>query len=180
MEPKIVFVSKSKIDVGNQGIQQMDEIADADEADIIILDIDSMDQTDMKRIKREKDIVLMTQELTEENISKMITYCMEDIKKDYSYKWNGRKKMLNLDDIIYFESVHRIIKAYKENGEYVQFYKKLDDLQQEIQNLKMFIRPNQSHLVNLKYCKFEKQFVIVGEKRIHITRKYKESMEKYR
>lgn len=170
------------MDVVNQDIQQMNEIADAinDNADIIILDIDSMDKEDMQRIKRDKDIVLMTHELTEENLSKMITYCMEDIKKDYSYKWNGRKKTLNLDDIIYFESVHRIIKAYNEEGEYVQFYKKLDELQEEIQNLRMFIRPSQSHLVNLKYCKFEKEFVILGEKRIHITRKYKQNMNKYR
>lgn len=179
MKPKIVLVSKEGIGIDSQMLEQTDEMDKAvrSDADIIILDIDSIKTEEIQEVKREKDIVLFTQELTEESLSKMIAYCMEDTI--YTYRWNGHVRTLDLNDIYYFESVHRIIKAYREDGRYVQFYKKMDDLYQEIENLKMFIRPGKSHLVNIKYCKFEKEFVTVGEKRIHITRKYRKDLEKY-
>lgn len=49
----------------------------------------------------------------------------------FKYRFNGLLDTIDLTDVVYFESNHREVKAYNENGEYIRFYEKLDDVEKE-------------------------------------------------
>lgn len=98
----------------------------------------------------------------------------------YVYKFNGAEYKLNLHDVLYFESVHRIIIGYLKNHSCIKFYEKLDDLEKVIEEIyPYFLRVSKSYLVNYHYC-FDnsKNYIYVDDCKIRITGKYRESYKK--
>ena len=97
----------------------------------------------------------------------------------YTYKFNGIQHKINLQDVLYFESAHRIIKGYLVNENIVSFYDKLDKVQKDIEvDCPIFLRANKSYLVNYNFCKFSTGSVIIDGFEIKISEKYKEQFYK--
>ncbi len=94
----------------------------------------------------------------------------------YSYRFNAITNTINLNEVRYFESQHRIIVIHTKNGSTFQFYKKLDELEKEILEISpYFLRANKSFLVNLKYvnsCSSNMIAIIDDDIEINITDKY--------
>lgn len=94
----------------------------------------------------------------------------------YSYKASGVFNTVNLNDVKYFESSHRIIIIHLNNDSTFKFYKKLDDLQKEISEITpYFLRASKSFLINQKYItSFSSNtvYIINDDIEIHITDKY--------
>ena len=93
-------------------------------------------------------------------------------------KW---KKRILKKDIMYIESIIRVVKITVKNGEKYEIYKKLSEILEEI-NDKRFARVNKSYIINLEEIKAINQSSIImnDEYEITIGRKYiKEVKEKF-
>lgn len=102
----------------------------------------------------------------------------------YSFKSKGMINTINLNDVKYFESQHRIVLAYEMNGAIISFYKKLDEVEKEILEIyPYFVRANKSFLVNLHSIKSlnGNHIMLINEDtKINVTSKYKkELLEKF-
>jgi DNA-binding LytR/AlgR family response regulator len=102
----------------------------------------------------------------------------------YTYKSNGMINTINLNEVKYFESQHRVIIVYLNNGSILRFYSKLDDVEQEVDSITpCFVRVNKSYLVNMHYIKnYSKNKVLLCDEDIelHLTHKYEENfLSKY-
>lgn len=96
----------------------------------------------------------------------------------YVYKFNGVDYKLNLHDVLYFESIHRVIRAHLKNNTYVEFYEKLDVLEKNIDIIyPYFLRASKSYLVNFHFCNRQKDVVLINDISIKITVKYKKEFE---
>lgn len=61
-------------------------------------------------------------------------------------------KRITFHEIVFFESIGRIVKIHLRDGEVISFYGKLKDIEKEISNKNLaFIRVHQSFLVNFGY-----------------------------
>lgn len=94
----------------------------------------------------------------------------------YKYNYNGRKFKLFLDNVLYFESEHRIINVYTIDGQTFKFYRKLDDVQKEIDGMcDFFIRVSKSLYVNYMFSDIKGYKVtIIDGRMIDVTRTYRE------
>lgn len=98
----------------------------------------------------------------------------------YKYNYNGGEFRLFLDNILYFESEHRIINVYTKDGKMIRFYKKLDEVQKEIDSLcDFFIRVSKSVYVNYMFSDIKGYKVTIIDGRvIKVTRSYREYFKK--
>lgn len=131
-----------------------------DEEEIIILDISSIDIREQNKL------------FFKVNIDK----CHIPFK----YSYNGGEFKIYLDNILYFESEHRVINMHTADGRIIRFYKKLDDVQKEIDNFcDFFIRISKSVYVNYMFSDFKGYKVITIDGRvIKVTRNYRENFKK--
>lgn len=100
--------------------------------------------------------------------------------KIYSFEYKGEKYNIDLNEVLYFESRHRIIVLHAERENY-EFYDKLDNVQNAIDGITdAFARPNKSCYVNLnKIEKHTSSNITIKNQVIPISRKYaKEFMDK--
>lgn len=101
----------------------------------------------------------------------------------YTYKTNGIDKTINLKNVIYFESQHRLINICCKNNSLLQYYGKLDKVEKEISEIyPYFIRANQSFYINYNYIisRASASIILNGgneEFDIKISPKYKQSFE---
>ncbi len=149
---------------------------DVNEYDLTIVDI-SMCSGRLDTAKMQSNrTVFMIPELTKENIEKTINNFKVDVSL-FRYSFNGEKHTIDLNDVVLFESKHRQVRAYFENGESVRFYKKLDDVQEEIDNYVFFLRINKSCLINSIHCDIQKDEVTVFNRHIPVSRTYKKEFK---
>lgn len=100
--------------------------------------------------------------------------------KIYSFEYKGEKYNIDLNEVLYFESRHRIIVLHAERENY-EFYDKLDNVQNATDGITdAFARPNKSCYVNLnKIEKHTSSNITIKNEVIPISRKYaKEFMSK--
>lgn len=77
---------------------------------------------------------------------------LEDNNKYFSYQYNRQMRRVRIKDIIYFESDRRKILLHKKNGDVVEFYGKLDDVETSLnRNEEKFLRTHKSFLINSIY-----------------------------
>ncbi len=97
----------------------------------------------------------------------------------YKYYSNGSEMELYLDNVLYFESDHRIINVYIADGGIITFYKKLDDVQEEIDRMcDFFIRISKSIYVNYMYAEVKGYKLTIFDGRIvKVTRSYREQFK---
>lgn len=93
----------------------------------------------------------------------------------YVYKFNGISFVINLQDVIYFESKHRVILIHKSNGDISTFYAKLDEVEKEVESIyPFFARATKSYYVNIKFVNRISNFEIkIGDLELKISPKYK-------
>lgn len=93
----------------------------------------------------------------------------------YTFKSNGMINHVNLNDVKYFESQHRVVIIYENNGTVFRFYSKLDDVEKEVNNISpYFVRVNKSFLVNINFIEeIHSNHIVVPDITINITEKYK-------
>lgn len=142
------------------------------EYDLVIVDIEMCNsKLDIARLQSGRTVFIMS-ELTDKNMDKVL--CNYKVGEQlFSYSFNGKVYTVDLNDVVYFESKHREVIAYFENGESVRFYSKLDDVQSKIEDYVFFLRVNKSCLVNYNHCKINKYEVSVSNKIIPVSRTYK-------
>jgi len=108
----------------------------------------------------------------------------------FEFKIGKRIFRENIADILYFESMKRLIKIQKVEGE-VTFYGKLIEIEKAIDNMNgMFLRINQSILIHFQYIKElsagevvmsdGKVFSISKDKRKSVAERYSYFVEKER
>lgn len=114
---------------------------------------------------------------TKEKVFKVLDRAMKRIDKlkpkNFAFEYCNEKYYINLNDILYFESRHRIITIHTE-GRVYEFYDKLDNVQNKVDSMTdMFARPNKSCYVNLdKIEKYSSKNVTIKNEIIPVSRKY--------
>lgn len=146
------------------------------EYDLVIIDIELCNsKLDIARLQSNRTVFIMS-ELTNENMDKVL--CDFKVGEHlFSYSFKGVAYTIDLNDVVYFESKHREVIAYFENGESVRFYSKLDDVQARIDDYVFFLRVNKSCLVNFNHCEIKKNEVSVSNRLIPVSRTYKKSFK---
>ena len=103
-------------------------------------------------------------------------YIREFLRKEDRIKTvrvRGKEKKLVLDDILYFESHVRVVKAVMEDDS-LDFYMKMNDLADELQE-KGFFRCHQSFLINLD-CVYRiennNSVLLFNRRQIPVSRRY--------
>ena len=94
----------------------------------------------------------------------------------FEYNFNGVTSRVDLKEVIYFESKHRIINIHMCSGEIFYFYGKLDDVENEVEKMyRFFLRPNKSHYVNYNYVEhFSDRYITISGFDIKVSRKYRD------
>lgn len=104
------------------------------------------------------------------------------IKKEnkiFSYHKQNEIKSISLKNVLYFTSIHRVIKYYCIDEYTDVFYEKMDNLETTICGLTdCFIRINQSYLINMNYVlEFDNNSVtMLNDDIIMISRKYHDNL----
>ena len=103
-----------------------------------------------------------------------------NIAQIYQYKYNGVIYSTELNKIKCIYSLKRKIYMKTSYGETLEFYGKLDIVENEISDLSNnFLRIGKSYLVNTKYVKsFNKNFVQIDNEELSIGSKYKDKVVK--
>ena len=100
--------------------------------------------------------------------------------EEYVYKYNVNRlqNIIDLKQVLYFESQYRVINIHHKNG-IGRFYHKLDNVEQEVSEIcDFFVRCNKGFLVNMMYIKHFSPHMIemTDGKIIAISKKYKENV----
>lgn len=103
---------------------------------------------------------------------------LKKYKLEYAYDYNGEKNIINLWNISYIYSRHRKVFVCFRTGKEIYFYGKLDEVEQEINNIcNFFGRVNKSYLINIyAITSFTRERVYINNLCLIISSKYKESM----
>lgn len=141
--------------------------------DLIIVDVFYCNgKLDIAKLQSNRTIFVLL-ELTEESLKKAISN-FQIGEVPFTYKNNGKKYTIDLNDIVYFESRHKVVRGYNDRGEFIKFYAKLDDVERSVEHAVKFLRVNKSYLVNYDYCSIQKDGVDILNKYIQISRTRKD------
>ncbi|MCM1159343.1 MAG: LytTR family transcriptional regulator [Bacteroidales bacterium] len=145
------------------------------EYDLVIVDMELCSgKLDIARLQSSRTVFILKD--VDEHIDKLISDFWIG-ERLFRYRINGEELAVDLNDIIYFESNHRIITAYRDNDEPIRFYRKLDDVQREVDDYIFFLRVNQSCLVNYNYCAIKNDEVTVRKRKLQVSRTYKKAFK---
>lgn len=145
--------------------------------DLVIVDISLCEgRLDVARLQSNATVFLMLN-VIEQNVDKVI-YDFGTGEYPFTYSFSGKEHTVDLNDIAYFESCHKIVRGYNEEGAFIRFYDKLDQVQKKVDDFVFFLRVNKSYLVNYNYCSIEKDVVKISGKEIKISRSYKKEFQK--
>lgn len=143
--------------------------------DLVIVDISLCEgRLDVAKMQSNVTVFLML-DITEQNVDKVM-YDFGTGEYPFTYSFSGKEHTVDLNDIAYFESRHKIVRGYNEEGAFIRFYDKLDQVQKKVNDFVFFLRVNKSYLVNYNYCKIEKDVVKISGKEIKISRSYKKEL----
>ena len=97
----------------------------------------------------------------------------------YTYKANGKINIINLKEVMYFESQHRIVLIHMKNETTISFYNKLDSVENEVDKIyPFFIRVSKSFLVNINFVKslYKTEVCLLDDTLIKITHSYEKNV----
>lgn len=100
----------------------------------------------------------------------------------YKYKTNGAVNTVNLKDVMYFESKHRIVVIHMKNQSELTFYSKLDDVEQDVEKIcSFFLRVSKSFFINTNYIKYctGAEAGLTDDTKIRVTSKYTKAVISY-
>lgn len=112
-------------------------------------------------------------------IDKLHKMQIENRKSQLVVKSKQDLYSLDLKEVVYFESSLRTITAHFHQQPPLTFYKKLNDLESEI-NQALFLRIHRSYLVNLLYVKniVEADVITQNQKRLPLSKTYAQQARK--
>lgn len=86
--------------------------------------------------------------------------------ENYVFRFRDITYSVKLCEVLYFVSDRRVIRIYMENGDVYKFYKKLDDLEEQLKRFTTrFLRIHKSYLVNgNQILQFHPKFVVMRNK----------------
>lgn len=143
--------------------------------DLVIVDISLCEgRLDVAKMQSNVTVFLML-DIAEQNVDKVM-YDFGTGEYPFTYSFSGKEHTVDLNDIAYFESCHKIVRGYNEEGAFIRFYDKLDQVQKKVDDFVFFLRVNKSYLVNYNYCSIEKDVVKISGKEIKISRSYKKEL----
>lgn len=156
-------------------IDDVNDIAFA-EFDLVIIDITLCNgKLDIAKMHSDKTVFVISS-ITEEIIDKLIDLYRVG-EHPFKYKFSGKEYTADLNDIVYFESNHRLIRGYNEAGRFIKFYGKLDDVQKQVDDFVFFFRVNKSCLVNYNHCHIENYSVTVANRQLQVSRTYRKEFK---
>lgn len=137
---------------GIYGVQTAEKVRSMGKSSLIIF-ISSYDKR-LKELFSYGTIAFIDKPLNAEHLKQALFNAINIIKKDkeslFSYNKNGSTYYIPISEIVYFEAMlnHVIIHTINDNISYNKLFKNLWD---KLKNDHNFIRPNRSHIYNLKY-----------------------------
>lgn len=156
-------------------IDDVDDIAFS-EFDLIIMDISLCSgKLDIAKMHSDKTVFVISQ-INEETLDELIDLYRIG-EHPFKYKFSGKEYIADLDDIVYFESNHRLVRGYNEAGRFIKFYGKLDDVQKRVDDFVFFLRVNKSCLVNYNHCRINDYSVTVANRQLQVSRTYQKSLK---
>lgn len=119
--------------------------------------------------------------ITKNELSEVLKAAYERLgnsKLEYVYDFNGQKNIISLGKVAYIYSLYRKIYIHFKTGEEIYFYKKLDEVEQEINEIcNYFGRVNKSYLVNISsVTKFKENEIYIDELILPISAIYKDNL----
>lgn len=156
-------------------IDDIDDIAFS-EFDLIIIDITLCSgKLDVAKTHSDKTVFVISG-ITEEIIDELIDLYRIG-EHPFKYKFSGKEYIADLNDIVYFESNHRLVRGYNEAGRFIKFYGKLDDVQKRVDDFVFFLRVNKSCLVNYNHCHINDYSVTVANRQLQVSRTYRKEFK---
>lgn len=147
------------------------------EFDLIIIDISLCSgKLDVAKLHSDKTIFVVSC-ITEENLDELIDLYRVG-EHPFKYRFSGKEYVADLNDIVYFESSHRLIRGYNEAGRFIKFYAKLDDVQKRVDDYVFFLRVNKSCLVNYNHCHINDYSVTVANRQLQVSRTYRKEFKR--
>lgn len=113
------------------------------------------------------------QYLEKSSSEKKIIESLEQAERDFRYlneiyvfRYKGMTYSIQLQDVMYFSSDKRVIRVLMQNGDEYFFYKKLDELEGQMQKYNTkFLRIHKSYLVNgWQILQYHPKFVVMRNK----------------
>lgn len=102
---------------------------------------------------------------------------LEIIKREkrFLFSYNGKNHIIDLNDVVFFSSEHKVIHIKMEDREY-RFYGKLDDVQKDVDKAHpLFARISKSYLINVLYLdNYGSREVKINGENLTVTEKYRE------
>ncbi len=120
----------------------------------------------------------------EKGIEKALVEAIRRIDRlnGFSFEFNKKEYIVDLDRIEYFHSTLRTIHIYGDtDGAPNYFYGKMDELQESLQKIDdNFVRINKSCIVNRKFTyRIGKYQVLICGKEFNVAQKYRKEFEKH-
>lgn len=174
-DPSLKEMMQKKEDLEVFFIDDVDDIAFA-EFDLVIIEITLCSgKLDIAKMHSDKTVFVISG-ITEEIIDELIDLYRIG-EHPFKYKFSGKEYVADLNDIVYFESDHRLIRGYNEAGRFIKFYSKLDDVQKQVDDFVFFLRVNKSCLVNYNHCHVENYSVTVANRQLQVSRTYRKEFK---
>ncbi|BCN32780.1 LytR/AlgR family response regulator transcription factor [Anaeromicropila herbilytica] len=106
----------------------------------------------------------------EKELPMVLTKAIEEIqyerKNMFSFSFQGKERLISLQDIVYFESNKRTILVHLKD-KVLSYYGKLNEVELEVSDYE-FIRIHQSYIINLKYVEEIRGYDLMLEQGIRL------------
>ena len=174
-DPSLRRMIQKKEDLEVFFIDDVNDIAFS-EFDLIIIDITLCNgKLDVAKTHSDKTVFVISG-ITEGIIDELIDLYRIG-EHPFKYKFSGKEYIADLNDIVYFESNHRLVRGYNEAGRFIKFYGKLDDVQKRVDDFVFFLRVNKSCLVNYNHCHIDDYNVTVANRQLQVSRTYRKEFK---
>lgn len=135
-----------------------------------------------RNITRAEPFDFLTKPIQHEELIKTVDRALSRIQylkpeSLFTYKSKGNTYQINIKDVLYFESKHRIINIHFKDGNIHEFYDKLDNVELYINDIcDYFLRPSKSYLVNFYFLsRVSNTSLLISDIEINIGQKYHDS-----
>ena len=92
---------------------------------------------------------------------------------------NFLERRIRFREIIYIESMDKVVMFHTVRGEDIKVYDKLSNIEKKLEREKRFLRCHQSFIINMDYvgCMFENEFITITNNYIPIRRRERKQIK---
>lgn len=119
----------------------------------------------------------LTIEKMQKVLDKSISF-IEASNKKFSFRYKNKEKMINCNDILYFESEKRKMYVHMVNGEEYSFYDTVSNTLKSLEK-NVFVQTNVSYIVSMRYIdEISREHVLLKDKsKIPVSNKYRDNLK---